>query len=65
MRAVVGLVDLVDHQLGVTPNHKARNTQRCYDPETGKHAFIFLRVVGGVFTREGQLDNILKVISRR
>jgi hypothetical protein len=53
LRVVVGLVDLVDHQQGVTPNHKVRNTQPYYDPKTGKKALIFCRVVGGVFTGEG------------
>jgi hypothetical protein len=50
---VIGLVDLVDHQLGVTSDHQMRNAQPYCDPETSKQAFIFCSVVGGVLAGEG------------
>jgi hypothetical protein len=53
MWTIIGLVYLVDHQLGVTPHEKARDTQACRDPEISKQAFVFRCVVGGVFTGEG------------
>src|SRR5438128_9987079 len=60
--ARVVLVDLVDHQLGVSFHYQTADTETCRGAQARKQSLVFSHVVGGL---EVEANDVLQRLTRR